>query len=115
MRLFLELSRFGFLHQQGGLHFSYRKMGDKLNLSFLLTALIAFVSSSFYSSLSSADLCLANPDWGIIITDHGYSDVLMDLRIVDGNNYRGREYLSGEYATCRGICKKWCARRTHMA
>ena len=46
---------------------------------------------------NAADTCLANPDWGIIISDHGYADVLMDLRIVDGVNYRGREYLSGEW------------------
>ena len=65
--------------------------------AYTLIAGIACITLSS-QAVKAADTCLANPDWGIIITDHGYSDVLMDLRIVDGVSYRGREYLSGEYA-----------------
>lgn len=64
------------------------------NSAVLVLAVLAVLSQS----ARAADMCLANPDWGIILTDHGYSDVLMDLRVIDGVNYRGREYLSGEYA-----------------
>lgn len=62
-------------------------------LIFLFLVFLFMVKKAF-----AADECLANPDWGIILSDHGYSDILMDLRVVDGVSYKGREYLSGEYA-----------------
>lgn len=64
----------------------------------IISMLLVIALSLFANRLSAADMCLANPDWGIILSDHGYADVLMDLRVVDGVSYKGREYLSGEYA-----------------
>lgn len=43
---------------------------------------------------AGADVCITNPDWGILVTDHGYSDIMVDLR----PEFAGREYLSGEWA-----------------
>lgn len=73
---------------------------------FISVAILLFFMSFFLLPIKAhSDECLANPDWGIILTDHGYSDILMDLRIVDGESYQGREYLSGEYAHAVGYSK----------
>ncbi len=42
---------------------------------------------------AQAGLTLANPDWSIILSDHGYADVLLDKT----PGREGREYLSGEW------------------
>lgn len=79
--------------------FSIEREPSKL---FYKSIILFFLSFFLLTQKAYSDECLANPDWGIILTDHGYSDILMDLRIVDGVNYRGREYLSGEYAHAVG-------------
>ena len=49
--------------------------------------------------------CVANPDWGIFVTDFGYADTMVDLRQLDTLDLRGREYLSGEWAQAVGYSK----------
>ena len=48
---------------------------------------------------SAAVEFITNPDWGIDITDFGYSDILLDLRPgFSSTTFGFREYLSGEWA-----------------
>lgn len=48
-----------------------------------------------------ANISVSNTDWEIILTDHGYSDLLLDKR----PGYEGREYLSGEWAGAVGYTR----------
>lgn len=45
-------------------------------------------------STANAEAFLSNQNWEIELSDHGYSDILLDNR----PGFEGREYLSGEWA-----------------
>lgn len=64
-------------------------------ISAFIIAIAIFLSGIV--SAQSNNICVANADWGIFITDFGYAETMVDLRIVDGVDLRGREYLSGEW------------------
>ncbi len=47
---------------------------------------------------AQGSVTLANPHWNITLTDHGYSDFLLD----NTPGFEGREYLSGEWGAAVG-------------
>lgn len=61
-----------------------------LQLVFILTLPVSTYAQSNNS-------CIASPDWGIFVTDYGYADAMVDLRTIGDLNFKGREYLSGEW------------------
>ncbi len=60
-----------------------------------LSGLLLLFSSISYAQ--SNNTCIASPDWGIFVTDYGYADTMVDLRVEEDLNFKGREYLSGEW------------------
>jgi hypothetical protein len=65
------------------------------------TKTLVVASAAALLSLLSAEgqgLTLANPHWNITLTDHGYSDFLLD----NTPGFEGREYLSGEWGAAVG-------------
>lgn len=61
-------------------------------------ALLSWLASSLAQSAAAQGFAegavLENPDWKLIITDYGYSDLALDNR----PGFEGREFLSGEWA-----------------
>lgn len=60
-----------------------------------LCLLMLLLSSTGFAQ--SNNTCIASPEWGIFITDYGYADTMVDLRVEEDLNFKGREYLSGEW------------------
>lgn len=58
----------------------------------LLVANLPIVTAR--AQLVSSGVPIQNPDWEILITDHGYADLALDRRA----GFVGREFLSGEWA-----------------
>lgn len=68
-------------------------------LAFLLTLLISFLLlTPAAKAQPGAVVPVQNPEWEILITPFGYSDLLFDRR----PGFEGREYLSGEWAAAVG-------------
>lgn len=59
-----------------------------------LAALLPAAVSPLTALPSIPGVLIGNPEWGIIMTPEGYSDVALDQR----PGFVGREYLSGEWA-----------------
>lgn len=64
----------------------------------LFVLVVALVSSAPREAAASPAVEIANPEWSILLTDYGYSDILLDLQGVNPD----RELLSGEWAAALG-------------
>ena len=70
-----------------------------------ILCLLLGISLSTSTFAQSNSTCIANADWGIFITDYGYAETMVDLRQVGDLDFRGREYLSGEWANAVAYTK----------
>lgn len=59
---------------------------------------LAIIFSMSFNNRAEAEIMVSNPDWEIELSDHGYSDILLDKR----PGFEGREYLSGEWGAAVG-------------
>lgn len=65
-------------------------------LAFLSFALFLLAEAlSAHCQLTSSGYPITNRKWEILITDYGYADLALDRR----KGFKGREYLSGEWAS----------------
>lgn len=60
----------------------------------LLTWLLSLATADLRAQLVSSGYSVSNPDWEILVTHYGYADLALDRR----EGFKGREYLSGEWA-----------------